>query len=180
MVGVTPLKSAAAMSDRLLHTTLVILRIGQFASAAAAIILCFSTAPFWLFPALRDAYMEKVSDPYALLLLTSAALSSAIMFGIVFMILSHLIRVVKTVSEGNAFTSKNAKRLRIIAYLIFSTLVIEFMLSLIYYFCVDSTRYGSRSFDWDPSSIITILILFVLARVFEEGVRLNDEAQFTV
>jgi ABC-type multidrug transport system fused ATPase/permease subunit len=165
--------------DRLLRTTLLVLRIAQYLSAVAAIITTIMTATTWLFPPVMDKFL-KSSAPGTLLSFTAATTIAVIAMIMTFFMFSHLIKVVKTVGEGNAFTTENAERLRKIAYLSLSTLAAEFVFAAVNYFYNESTRDGVRWFDWDPSSIITILVLFVLARVFEEGVTLNDEAQFTV
>ncbi len=169
-----------ALKDRLLRTTLVILRIVQYFSAAAALFAAGITATFWLFSDLADEYFKETPFPDTLISFTSLTLTIVIAATLTFMMFAHLVKVVKTVGEGNAFTTENAVRLRKIAYLSLGILASEFVVAWIGYFYHESTRDGLRWFDWDPSSIITILVLFVMARVFEEGVRLNDEAQFTV
>lgn len=174
------LQTARPLQDRLLRTTLVILRVVQYISAALAVIVTAAAAMFWLLPGKADRYLSKTPITDTPLSFTILIL---VMFGIAimaFLMFGHLVKVVKTVGEGNAFTRENAERLRKIAYLSLGILASEFVLACIEYFYHGSTRDGLRWFDWDPSSIITILVLFVLARVFEEGVRLNDEAQFTV
>jgi ABC-type multidrug transport system fused ATPase/permease subunit len=169
-----------ALKDRLLSTTLVILRIVQYLSAAAAAAVASIAAAFWLLPNVADDYLKKTPGPDTLMTNTALLLTIAIAATLTFMMFAHLVKVVKTVDEGNAFTTENAVRLRKIAYLSLGILASEFVLAWIGYFYHESTRDGLRWFDWDPSSIITILVLFVLARIFEEGVRLNDEAQLTV
>jgi hypothetical protein len=166
--------------DRLLRTTLIVLRIVQYFSAAASIFVIGITAIFWLFSSVANRYLDKTPEPDTLMSFTVFALAIAVASAMTFLMLGHLVKVVKTVGEGKAFTSENAARLRKIAYLSLGILASEFILAWVGYFYHESTRDGLRWFDWDPSSIITILVLFVLARVFEEGVRLNDEAQFTV
>jgi Protein of unknown function (DUF2975) len=166
--------------DRLLRTTLAILRLAQFLTAAAIGLLVIFTAALWLFPALATHFFEKASVSYTLVSFSAEALAALFAGVMTFIVFDHLVKVVRTVDEGNAFTTENAVRLRKIAYLSLGILVAEFVLAAIGYFYHESTRDGIHWFDWDPSSIITILVLFVMARVFEEGVRLNDEAQLTV
>jgi ABC-type multidrug transport system fused ATPase/permease subunit len=167
------------LQDRLLRTTLVVLRIVQHLSAAAATFATIMAATVWLFPPVTDKFL-KSSAPGTLLSFTAAVVLGVIALFMTFLMFGHLIKVVKTVGEGKAFTTENAERLRKIAYLSLGALAAEFAFAAVNYFYNDSTRDGVRWFDWDPSSIITILVLFVLARIFEEGVRLNDEAQLTV
>lgn len=169
-----------ALQDRLLRITLVILSIVQYLSAAAAVGAAAIAAAFWLFPNVANGFLKKSPEPDTILSNTALLLTIVIAAALTFVMFGHLVKVVKTVGDGNAFTTENAIRLRKIAYLSLGILASEFMLAWIGYFYHGSTRDGLRWFDWDPSSIITILVLFVMARVFEEGVRLNDEAQFTV
>jgi ABC-type multidrug transport system fused ATPase/permease subunit len=169
-----------ALQDRLLRTTLVILRIMQYLSAAAAAIAAFIAAAFWLLPNMANNILKKSPEPDTVMSNTALFLTITIAATLTFLMFAQLVKVVQTVGEGNAFTTENAVRLRKIAYLSLGILASEFVVAWIGYFYHESTRDGIRWFDWDPSSIITILVLFVMARVFEEGVRLNDEAQLTV
>jgi ABC-type multidrug transport system fused ATPase/permease subunit len=169
-----------ALQDRLLRTTLVILRVVQYFSAAAAAVATVIVAVFWLFPDVTNRFLKKSPEPDTLMSNTALLLTFVIAAALTFMMFAQLVKVVKSVGEGNAFTTENAIRLRKIAYLSLGILASEFVVAWIGYFYHESTRDGIRWFDWDPSSIITILVLFVMSRVFEEGVRLNDEAQLTV
>jgi hypothetical protein len=168
-----------SLKDGLLRTTIAILSIIRFLSAAAGGIFAVMIASMWLFPSVAEKVLNTPGSG-TLLSNTALFLTSAVTATMSFVMFGHLVKVVKTVAEGNAFTSENAERLRKIAYLSLGILASEFVMAWISYFYHESTRDGVPWFDWDPSSIITILVLFVLARVFEEGVRLNDEAQFTV
>ena len=174
------LRPPNAMKDRLLRTTLVVLRIVQYLSGAAAAIAAAIATAFWVLPNVANLLLKKTPEPDTILSNTALLLTIAIAAVLTFVMFAHLVKVVKTVGEGNAFTTENAIRLRKVAYLSLGILASEFIVAWIGYFYHESTRDGLRWFDWDPSSIITILVLFVMARVFEEGVRLNDEAQFTV
>ena len=180
MSDTLPLQPPNALKDRLLRTTLVVLRIVQYLSGAAAAIAAGIAAAFWLLPDLANSFLKKSPEPDTILSNTALFLTIVIAAVLTFVMFAHLVKVVKTVGEGNAFTTENAVRLRKIAYLSLGILASEFVVAWIGYFYHESTRDGFHYFDWDPSSIITILDLFVMARVFEEGVRLNDEAQFTV
>jgi ABC-type multidrug transport system fused ATPase/permease subunit len=180
MDGSVALRPPNALKDRLMRTTLVVLRIVQYFSAAAAVFTAGITMAFWLFPNFASGYFKKTPFPDTLISFTFLTLTIFVSAVLTFVMFAHLVKIVKTVGEGNAFTTENAVRLRKVAYLSLGILASEFVVAWIGYFYHESTRDGLRWFDWDPSSIITILVLFVLARVFEEGVRLNDEAQFTV
>ena len=179
MSDTLPLQPPNALNDRLLRTTLVVLRIVKYLTAAAGTFAAIMAATIWLFPPVTDKLLRS-SASGTLLSFTAAIAMGVIALIMTFLMFGHLIKVVETVGEGKAFTTENAERLRKIAYLSLGTLAAEFAFAAVNYFYNDSTRDGLRWFDWDPSSIITILVLFVMARVFEEGVRLNDEAQFTV
>jgi Protein of unknown function (DUF2975) len=174
------LQPAHPLRDRLLRTTLVILRLVQYTSAALAVLVVIVTTIFWLLPDVADRYLNKTPAPDTLISFTGFALLALISIVMAFLMFGHLIKIVNTVGEGNAFTTENSERLRKIAYLSLGILGSEFVLAWVEFYQGSVMVNGRRWFDWDPSSIITILILFVLARVFEEGVRLNDEAQFTV
>lgn len=172
-------QSENALNDRLLSSTVVFLRTVQYLLAAFGGIIACLIAILWLLPSAKDEYMKisgsdtLVSDSTIMILTTTVAI-------VIFFILSHLIKIVKTVGQSKPFTMENAERLRKIAYLSLGILAADFVTAAIDY-CYNKVTLSDLIINYgDPSDIITILILFVLARVFEEGVRLNDEAQFTV
>lgn len=91
------------------------------------------------------------------------------------LILTRLLRMVTSVGAGEAFAVENARRLKTIAW---ALLAIQFL----------DLAFGWVSFrfedvpSWSPSLTgwIAVLLLFVLAHVFEQGAAMREELDATV
>jgi hypothetical protein len=95
-------------------------------------------------------------------------------------ILDPLLAIVETVRGGDPFDRANARRLNAIAW---AVLVLE-VLRAITALTAGSVSSAAPGLDigWslDLTRWITVLLLFVLARVFEHGTRLRDDLEGTV
>ena len=95
-------------------------------------------------------------------------------------VLTRLLAIVETVGLGNPFVSENAARLQTIAW---AVLVLELM-----HLAVGAiAKYASSEahpldLDWNFSVTrwLAVLLLFVLARVFDQGARMREELEGTV
>jgi hypothetical protein len=94
--------------------------------------------------------------------------------------LTRLLAIVDTVGAGNAFAPKNASRLQTIAW---SVLALE-LLHLLVGAIVKSVSAPSHPLDINWSFSFTpwlaVILLFVLARVFEQGSRMREDLEGTV
>ena len=95
-------------------------------------------------------------------------------------VLTRLLAIVDTVRAGNAFVPENAERLQTIAW---SALLLE-MLHLVVGAIAKGVSSPSHPLDINWSFSFTpwlaVLLLFVLARVFEEGARMREDLEGTV
>lgn len=99
---------------------------------------------------------------------------------VVHFILTRILAIVDTVSVGDPFVMANAERLQKIAW---AVLVLELM-----HFAVGataasvSTAAAPFDIDWSfsPTRWVAVLLLFVLARVFEQGAQMREELEGTV
>jgi hypothetical protein len=99
---------------------------------------------------------------------------------VVHFILTRLLTMVDTVSVGDAFVMANAARLQNIAW---AVLVLELMhLAVGAIAAAVSTASAPFDIDWSfsPARWVTVLLLFVLARVFEQGAQMREELEGTV
>jgi hypothetical protein len=100
-------------------------------------------------------------------------------------ILGNLKGVFGTLRQGRPFVPANAVRIRRVAW---GILALQLAGSLIVYASSYSAITGFETegltlhplIDFDPIGIITALILFVIAEVFREGSRLDEEQSLTV
>lgn len=93
--------------------------------------------------------------------------------------LSRLLAIVETVSAGNAFMRENANRLETIAWAVLGLEILHLLVGLIIKIV---SRVIPMDIDWTFSVTgwLAVLLLFVLARVFEQGARMRDELEGTV
>lgn len=95
-------------------------------------------------------------------------------------ILHRLLSIVDTVRDGDPFIADNARRLRIIAQTLFGIQILHLLIG----FVISRTRSQVQQLDLDWSFSITpwiaVLLLFVLAGVFEHGARMRADLEGTV
>jgi len=99
---------------------------------------------------------------------------------VVHFVLTRLLAIVDTVRDGNPFVMANAARLQGIAW---AVLVLELMhLAVAAIAAAVSTAAAPFDLSWRFSLIpwLAVLLLFVLARVFEQGARMREELEGTV
>ncbi len=99
---------------------------------------------------------------------------------VVHFILIRLLAIVDTVGVGDPFVMENAVRLSKIAW---AVLVLELMhLAVGITAASVSTPAAPFDINWrfSPTRWVAVLLLFVLARVFEQGARMRDELEGTV
>ena len=99
---------------------------------------------------------------------------------IVHLALSRLLAIVDTVTVGNPFIVANAERLKAIAWAILTLELMHFAVGMIA--TSISSAVGEMHIDWGFSLTrwLAVLMLFVLARVFEQGARMREDLEGTI
>ena len=94
----------------------------------------------------------------------------------------HLLRIVKSVGEGDPFVPANADRLTAMAWLMLAINLIGIPLSAIGYWIAGFLGEDKVRTDGgiDFGGLLLILTLFILARVFRHGTRLREDLEGTV
>jgi hypothetical protein len=99
---------------------------------------------------------------------------------VVHYVLRRILAIVDTVSVGNPFVMANAVRLQKIAW---AVLVLE-LIHLAVGATAASVSTAAAPFDinwkFSPTRWVAVLLLFVLARVFEQGAQMREELEGTV
>ena len=96
------------------------------------------------------------------------------------LVLTQLLRIVRSVRVGDPFVSENAARLRTIAWSVLGLELLHLVVG------VAAARASSETapldIDWSFSLTpwLAVLLLFVLARVFEQGARMREELAGTI
>ena len=95
-------------------------------------------------------------------------------------ILTRLLGIVDSVREGDPFIRDNARRMQNIAWTLLGMQVLHVLIG----FVASRTKSEVQQLDIDWSFSITpwiaVLLLFVLARVFEHGARMRADLEGTV
>lgn len=95
-------------------------------------------------------------------------------------VLARLLAIVDTVRDGDPFVSENANRLQKIAW---AVLTLELM-HIVVVFIASNVSTPTIPLDMGSALSITrwlaVLLLFVLARVFEHGSRMREDLEGTV
>ncbi len=112
--------------------------------------------PTWLIPVLR------IWIVLALLLVAAVHVS-----------LSRLLAVVETVRAGDPFVPENAARLNTIAWCVLATQLLHLTFGMM----AATMNAAGSNIEWKLSLTgwLAVVLLFVLARVFEEGTRMRED-----
>ncbi len=99
---------------------------------------------------------------------------------IVHVVLTRLLMIVETVSVGDPFIVANAARLKTIAWAILALELMHVAVGLIAN--AVSSDVAQMHIDWGFSLTrwLAVLMLFVLARVFEQGARMREDLAGTI
>ena len=161
-------------------TALRILRTLNILAASAIIALLIGT---FLIPGFMQRVLESEGvggSPGLSFELRAVAVLGVAAAAAMPVVLTRLEAIVRTVQEADPFVDLNARRLDAIAW---AVLGLELLHS-----CIAAVAAHIRSsglgidIDWDfsPTRILTALMLFVLARVFEQGARMRAELDRTI
>lgn len=95
-------------------------------------------------------------------------------------VLTRLLEVVATVESGDPFVAENAARLQSIAWLLLGLELLHMAVGAVA--AAASSPAQEIDLDWNFSATawLAILLLFVLARVFDEGARMRADLEGTV
>jgi len=109
-----------------------------------------------------------------------AAVRIAFLIGIVIVplaqvALSRLRAIVRTVRGGDPFVPANARRLTAIAWALLGIMILDLAFGI-----MSAMLDTEMGWSFSLTGWVAILMLFVLARVFDHGTRLRDDIEGTV
>ena len=96
------------------------------------------------------------------------------------LVLARLLAIVETVKIGNPFVMANAVRLKTIAWAILGLELMHFTVGAIAEGVSTTAAPLNISWGFSLTQWLTVLMLFVLARVFEQGARMREDLEGTV
>lgn len=153
----------------------VFLNFAAFAAFVVALVFTVAAEPRFI-----AQFPRYVADPQALarwmrvLLLVGMAGCAPAHF-----VLTRLRDIVLTVRQGSPFSLANAARLRTIAWAMVALQLLNFVFGYAAYRITIDTGFVM---NWTVSftGLLAVLLLFVLAQVFEQGAAMGDELEATV
>jgi len=95
-------------------------------------------------------------------------------------ILRRLLDIVESVRAGNPFAGKNATRLEVIAWALVGLQVLSLIIGGIAKLVSTANHPFNVDAGFSTSGWLSVLLLFVLARVFAQGALMRDELEGTV
>jgi hypothetical protein len=94
--------------------------------------------------------------------------------------LSRLLEIVNTVREGDPFVMANAVRLRAIAWAAVGLQLVHLAVGLVAKIFDATAQQLDLNWEFDVTPWLAVLLLFVLASVFEHGARMRADLEGTV
>ena len=94
--------------------------------------------------------------------------------------LTRLQAIVATVREGDPFVSGNAARLQHIAWAVLGLELLHLSVGIVRASVSSATARFDLDWEFSLAPWLAVLLLFVLARVFDEGTRMREELEGTV
>jgi hypothetical protein len=94
--------------------------------------------------------------------------------------LTRLLAIVDTVNAGDPFVAENAERLQTIAWAALGLEVLHFVVGQVAEHVSTAAHPLDIHADFSVSRWLAVLLLFVLARVFDHGARMREDLQGTV
>lgn len=170
--------------NRILRITkwLVYLIMGVVAIAGALLALVSIVLPFYWTEAMAELNTVHPNlDPLTLLpnLLSVFALG-ILTLGLIWTMMRKLLAIIASVEDGNPFVRANAIRLKAIGWLMVGLQIVGVPLAIAAGNAAD--MFGESDTGWDMSlnGILAILLVFILAGIFERGAEMREELEGTV
>jgi Protein of unknown function (DUF2975) len=160
----------------------IFLFLGLLALAGLAMAVASVAVPFfWQDIVTEVAKSSPEAQLSGLLPPILALLAFAIVIlGLVWTILRKLLAMIATVAEGDPFVRANAVRLKAIGWLMVAIQIIGIPMGALVGWIGERLHETDMHGDFSISGILAILLVFVLAGVFEKGAAMREELEGTV
>lgn len=157
----------------------LLIKLNWFVGVLLLALLVISVAnTSWMMEALKTHPAKNMST--FVMALRSIVIVGLLTIPLAHIVLTRLLAIVDTVRVGDPFVAENAARLQTIAWTVLAMEVLHLVVGGI----IATVQAAGEKFDmdWDFSLTrwLVILLLFVLARVFEQGARMRDDLEGTV
>ncbi len=161
---------------------LIYMMLGMIAFAGIAMTVAVIALPFGWSHALAEIAKEKPGiDATGLLTWVLVLLAFAIMaLGAVWTILRKLLAMIGTVASGDPFVHANAARLKVIGWIMVGLHLIGIPMAFVATHIGERVGEADMHGDFSVTGVLSTLLVFVLAGVFERGAAMREELEGTV
>ncbi len=161
----------------LIYLVMAMVGIAGIAMAIAAVALPFG----WSHVLAEIAKERPVADAAGLLVWIMVLLAFAIMtLGAIWTILRKLLAIIGTVESGDPFVHANAVRLKAIGWIMVGVHLIGIPMAFLVNHIGDRVGEADMRGDFSITGVLSTLLVFVLAGVFERGAAMREELAGTV
>lgn len=171
-------------NNRILRITrlLVYLIMGFVVVVGTMLVLVSAALPFFWTEAAANIAKEYPTLDAAVLFPKIYVIFALgiLLLGLTWTIMRNLLAIIASVENRNPFVIANAIRLKAIGWLMVAVQIIGIPLGLVAREAAD--LFGENNVDLDISlnAILAILLVFVLAGIFERGAEMREELEGTV
>ena len=170
--------------NRVLRITrwLVYLIMGLIAAVGVVLALVSMILPFhWTDAVAQLNKAHPGLDPVTLVpqLLSVFALG-ILALGLIWTIMRKLLAIIASVEDGNPFVQANAVRLKAIGWIMIGLQIIGVPLAIAAGEVADRFGESDTGLDISLNGILAILLVFILAGIFERGAEMREELEGTV
>lgn len=170
--------------NRILRITklLVFLIMGFVAAGAAVLALVSVGLPLFWTEALAEIAKERPGIDTSNLLpgLLSIFALGLLVLGLIWTIMRKLLAIIDSVEDRNPFVIANAIRLRAIGWLMVGVQIVGLPLATAAGNVADIFGENDVGFELPLNGILAILLVFILAGIFELGAEMREELEGTV
>ena len=170
--------------NRILRVTrwLVYLIMGLVAFAGVVLAAMSVIVPIFWDEAVKELLVSNpgmnVTDlmPYLLVIFALAI----VVLGLLWTMMQKLLAIIGSVEAGNPFVVANAVRLKAIGWIMVALQIVGIPLAIVAGKTADMFGESDTGLDISLNSILAILLVFILAGIFERGAEMREELEGTV
>lgn len=170
--------------NRILRITklLVFLIMGFVAVGGVVLALVSVGLPLYWNEALAEIAKEKPGIDSSSLLpgLLSIFALGIVVLGLLWTMMRKLLTIIDSVEDGNPFIKANAVRLRAIGWMMVGVQIVGLPLATAAGNVADLFGENDVGYDLPINGILAILLVFILAGIFERGAEMREELEGTV
>lgn len=150
-------------------------------AAALLVVMLILSVPYETVILAKLAEHSNAADAATVLSTVRLAIAASIPVAVALhLIFTRLRTIVLAARDGDPFIADNAARLRVIGWALLATQLLDLVFGYVSW-QIDS-RMNGGTMGWSPSltAWLAVLLIFVLARVFETGAAMRDDLEGTV